>query len=286
MIGFNQMFPVVLIAVVAFTLTIAVPELWAGGYGYKPKVEELEVAELYFELNNTDGDLGIHGKIDGGPWTKVWVEDPYRRRIMKVSAKGRLRAQAVTELFFESAEPTFDELDPEDFFKRFPEGIYKIKGIAQGGKRLAGQSEISHVMPAPPDDIDVSGAEINLGTVDCDKPPIVVPEDNGDVIISWAPVELSHDEIGKPEVEIEVARYQLVVEIEVDLNGDEFEAVYSVDMPPSDEPSMAVPAAFINLGIDEGEGEYKFEILVKEADGGNQTATESCFAIVIGEEDD
>ena len=23
-------------------------------------------AELFFELNDTDGDLGIHGKIDGG----------------------------------------------------------------------------------------------------------------------------------------------------------------------------------------------------------------------------
>jgi hypothetical protein len=50
--------------------------------------------------------------------------------------------------------------------------------------------------------------------------------------------------------------------------------VYSVDLP-SGATSMTVPAAFINLA----EGEYKFEILVKEEEGGNQTATESCFAI-------
>jgi hypothetical protein len=50
--------------------------------------------------------------------------------------------------------------------------------------------------------------------------------------------------------------------------------VYSVVLPP-DVTSMTVPAAFINLG----EGEYKFEILVKEEEGGNQTATESRFVI-------
>ena len=73
---------------------------------------------------------------------------------MQVTAKGRLKQQAVTELFFESAEPTFDELDPEDFFKRFPEGIYRIYGKPQEGKLLVGKSLIRHVMPAPPDGID------------------------------------------------------------------------------------------------------------------------------------
>jgi len=32
--------------------------------------DELEFDEvyLYFELNDTDGDLGIHGRVDGFPW--------------------------------------------------------------------------------------------------------------------------------------------------------------------------------------------------------------------------
>ena len=273
-----RLLPVILVVAITLTLGVAATGLCAGGHHHSPWFEKLEEAELYFELNNTDGDLGIHGKIDGGPWTKIWIKDPNHREMMTVTSKGRLRRQAVTELFFESAEPTFDKLAPEDFFKRFPEGNYKIYGWPQKGKLLVGKSEIRHVIPAPPDGIEISGTLINLKTVDCEDEetvPEVTPEGNGDVIISWDDVESSHPTIGDAG-DIEVALYQLVVEMEV---GDEFESVLSIDLPP-DVTSMTVPAAFIELALDgDGEGEFKFEILVKEEEGGNQTATESCFAI-------
>lgn len=64
------------------------------------------VANVFLELNDTDGDLGIHALIDGQ------------------------RQQGLTELFFESAEPPFDELPPETFFRRFPEGEYEVEGMA------------------------------------------------------------------------------------------------------------------------------------------------------------
>ncbi|MEW8382788.1 MAG: hypothetical protein AB2704_13125, partial [Candidatus Thiodiazotropha taylori] len=38
-------------------------------------------AELFFELNDTDGDLGIHGKVDGDEWKRLVIEDPYERRM-------------------------------------------------------------------------------------------------------------------------------------------------------------------------------------------------------------
>ena len=275
---------VLLIAVIAFVLGIAAPNLWASGsHHYKPKVEKFEEADIYFELNNTDGDLGIHGKVDGGPWTKIWLQDSHRRKLMEVKAKGRLRRQGVTELFFESAEPTFDEVSPERFFNRFPEGKYRIYSESQDGGRLIGKSFVWHVMPAAPDGIEVSGTAIDLETVDCEEEaPVVVPDEDGNIVISWDPVTTSHPDLGA-EGDIEAALYQLVVEIDLEIDGREFTSVYSVDLPP-DVTSMMVPEAFINIGLDdEGNGEYKFEILVKEEVGGNQTATESCFA--IGEED-
>ena len=102
--------------VLAFGLALGALPQSAGAAGEIP----FDVAEIFFELNNTDGDLGIHGMIDGGPWTRINIEDPRDRNLMAIWTMGRLRKQAVTELFFESAEPTFDELDPEDFFARFP----------------------------------------------------------------------------------------------------------------------------------------------------------------------
>jgi len=282
--------PVLVVAVVAFILGATAADSWAKGWNWGDP-EDFEVAELYFELNDTDEDLGIHGKIDGGPWKNIWVRDPFYRLMMNVKARGRLRQQAVTELFFESAEPTFDDLEPDVFFDRFPEGEYSIYGWSEENKLLKGEALIRHVMPAPPGNIMISGGEepINHKTVDCEgeELPVAVPEDNGDVIISWDPVTESHPEIGTDGT-IVAALYQVVVEMEIEVEVDgeieEFESVFSVDLPPT-VTETTIPASFINLGLDEeGEGEFKFEILVKEAEGGNQTAAESCF-VIEGEEE-
>ena len=276
--------PVFLVAVVALILGATAADSWAKGWGWGDP-EDFEVAELYFELNDTDEDLGIHGKIDGGPWKNIWIRDPFYRLMMKVKARGRLRQQAVTELFFESAEPTFDDLEPDEFFDRFPEGDYSIYGWSEENKLLKGESLIRHVMPAPPSGIVVSDVPINHKTVDCeseDLPEVELGEED-DVIISWDPVEDSHPTIGD-EGDIEAALYQVVIEFDVEVDEEDFESVFSVDLPPT-VTEMTIPRAYIDLGLDdEGEGEFKFEILVKEEEGGNQTAAESCFEVVPEEE--
>jgi hypothetical protein len=271
---------VFMIAAITLIWGAAANELWAGeGRYHYPWFEEFEEADIYFELNNTDGDLGIHGKVDGGPWKRIWLKDSTHRQLMNVTARGRLKKQGVTELFFESAEPRFTELPPKAFFNRFPEGVYKIYGISEDGKLLVGKSLIRHVMPAPPDGISINGTDVNLQEVNCEAEenvPVVEPDDDGNIVISWEEVTESHPEIGE-EGDIEVALYQLVVEFEVP--GEEFESVYSVFLPP-DVTSMTVPGELIGLGLDDdGEGEFKYEILVKDEEGGNQTATESCFLV-------
>jgi hypothetical protein len=221
-----------------------------------------DVASLFCELNDTDGDLGIHALIDGEPWKLLEIEDPSERVILFVRGRGRLTQQGLTELFFESAEPAFDELSPEEFFERFPEGLYEISGRTLEGDELESTAELTHVLPAPPERITVNGKPV---PEDCDEedPPVVKPP----VIISWDPVESSHPEIGRTDEPVEVVKYQLVAEREEpDL------LVYSVDLPP-DLATMAIPEEFTALGE-----EFKLEILVREASG-NQTAVETCFAI-------
>jgi hypothetical protein len=218
-------------------------------------------ANIFFELNHTDGDLGIHALIDGEPWKRLEIEDPRERELLDIRVTGRLRRQGLTEIFFESAEPTFDELPPRRFFRRFPEGNYEIEGVTLEGDELESTAELTHVLPAPPDNILVSGIP---AAEDCDEDPL--PLVSGPVIISWDPVTDSHPEIGRTG-DIEVVKYQVVVERE-----EPTLLVFNVDLPP-DVTQVEIPAGFIALG-----DEFKFEILVREANG-NQTAVESCFEV-------
>src|SRR5210317_263821 len=126
-----RILPFILVALITLTLGICAPAVWADD----DDDEEIpfDEAELFFDLNNTDGDLGIHALIDGDAWKRLIIEDTKERKMLDVKVKGRLRKQGLTEIFFESAEPTFDELDPDDFFERFPAGEYEIEGTTLKG---------------------------------------------------------------------------------------------------------------------------------------------------------
>ncbi len=90
------MLSIVPMAMASLTLGAATPAVWAA---------EFSEAELFFELNDTDGDLGIHSSIDGGAYSRLTITDPKEQAILKVSPRGRLARQGLTQLFFESAEP-------------------------------------------------------------------------------------------------------------------------------------------------------------------------------------
>ena len=219
-----------------------------------------EVAKVFFQLNDTDGDLGIHAKIDGGPWKRTSITAPNDRAIFVVSTRGKLRRQGMTELSFESAEPTFDELDPAVFFKRFPEGEYEVEGRGLEGEELESEVMLSHVLPAAPGNLLVSG----LTTPDdCDEGPL--PEVGANVIISWDPVTESHPELGRSG-DIEITRYEVSVERE------EPTLTVTADLPPT------VTGFTIPDGLLESGDEIKFQILATDA-GGNETSAESCFTV-------
>ena len=117
----NHTLSTVLSSLAALAVAIASPLAWADDDDDDDE-EEIPFAEheIFFELNNTDGDLGIHALIDGEGWRRLSIEDPNERKMLNVRVKGRLRRQGLTEIFFESAEPRFSELTPAVFFARFP----------------------------------------------------------------------------------------------------------------------------------------------------------------------
>jgi hypothetical protein len=213
-------------------------------------------AEIFVELNDTDGDLGLHASIDGGPWTTLTIEDPRERQLLGIVSRGPLRSQGLTQLMFESAEPPFDELDPKEFFRRFPEGRYEIEGVAQDGRTFEARALLSHVMAAPPA-ITVSGT---AAAEDCDvHVPLVTPP----VVIKWDPVTTSHPEIGRSGP-VHISLYQLFVEREG--------VKVSLDLPAS-VTEFTVPPRILSLGK-----QFKYEIIARTSTG-NNTAVESCFRI-------
>ena len=263
-------FPVLLAtSVVAFFM--AAPATWADDDDDDDDDETIpfEEAEVFFELNNTDGDLGIHSAVDGGPWKKLEMEGPNGRDLLKIKARGRLRRQGLTQLFFESAEPTFDELDPAVFFARYPEGEYEIEGVTLDGEELESTTELTHLMPAPPD------PTVNGLTYDKDCEDDVVVEVTPPIEIVWPAVNSCHPTLGTPcgMGEIEIHNYEVVVEADIEIApGEEVFVKTSTILPPG-EMSYVVPDAFIALS-----DEWKFEILARE-ESFNQTAIESCFVI-------
>ncbi|MGH8130059.1 MAG: hypothetical protein ACRES3_04300 [Steroidobacteraceae bacterium] len=225
-----------------------------------------EEAQLYFELNHTDGDLGIHGLIDGDAWKSLEIEGPNEQLLMNVWIRNNLRRQGMTEIFFESDEPTLDELPAAAFFRRFPQGIYEIEGITLDDEELEAKIRLSHVMAGPPGNVRVNG---KLAAKNCDA---VLPVVSEPVTLNWNAVTKSHPTIGTPGVDVAVQQYQVVGEIEREGRTPDV-LVFAVDLPPG-RTIFEFPEDFTGLA----DGEMKFEIVTKLRNG-NQTAVESCFEI-------
>jgi hypothetical protein len=239
----------------SLTLAAAIPAVWAA---------EFSEAELFFELNDTDGDLGIHASIDGSPYSTLEIEDPNERTILLITAFGRLARQGLTQLFLESAEPSFDELAPEKFFRRFPEGTYEIDAVSLTGEEIEGSVVLSHVLAAPVSNVLVNNKQ---AAENCDDLPL--PSVSAPVTIDWDPVTTSHPEIGKSGP-VEIVRYQFFVE-----QGD---LKFSADLLPDtvDVTQFQVPSEIFALG--NKNEPFKFEIIARTASG-NNTAIENCFTL-------
>jgi hypothetical protein len=236
------------------------PAMLAVGIAVPPVAAlELTEAELFFELNDTDGDLGLHASIDGGPYTTLEITDPQDRTLLRLLGTGSLAEQGLTQFMMESAEPTFEELPPEQFFERFPEGLYEIE-VVRGDEEFETTVELSHVLAAAPSGITVSSIP---AAENCDSDLLPVVNAHAPVIIDWEPVTQSHPEIGESGP-VEITRYQFFVE-----QGD---IKFAVDLTPT-VTEFQVPEAITAPG-----GEFKFEIIARTTEL-NNTAIESCFVV-------
>ena len=231
---------VLLVALVTLGLGTASPSAWAKG-----EMDEmpLDDAKMIIEFNSTDEDVGIQVFLDGEAWKEMTILTPDARRIFKVRGEGSVKGLGLTELFFESEEPSLDELPLEEFLALFPEGDYEFEGVTVDGIELEGAATFTHVIPAGP-------------VVVWPTPGAVL--DPNDAMIMWEPV--TSTVTGSPAIEI--VGYQVIVEQEEPLR------VFSVDLPAS-ATRVTVPPEFLQPGTP-----HKFEVLAIEVSG-NQTISES-----------
>ena len=211
---------------------------------------ELKEATMIIEYNDSAEDVGVQFFLDSEGWREIEIFDPRGKEVFSAEAEGALMAQGGgTELFLESVEPPLSELPLAKFFRRFPEGTYKFRGIDTKGNRLVGEAEFTHDVPAGPEvlkPMPAPGAE-------CEENVPV-----NDVIVEWEPV--TEDVDGDP---LTVVGYEVIVEND-DLNFD-------VKFPAGLGTELHVPRELLLPGH-----EYIGEVLAVE-ESGNQTITEFCF---------
>src|SRR6266545_7346777 len=138
----RHMLSVYLLAVV--TLLVTTPKVWAIPFSN---------TKIIIEVNATAGDAGIQVFLDATGWRSLEVFDPNGQKLLNISASanGSIGKQGLTELFFESAEPSFAEQSLDELFARFPEGNYTFVGITVDGGKLNGKATLKHNIPAGPE---------------------------------------------------------------------------------------------------------------------------------------
>jgi hypothetical protein len=114
-------------------------------------------AQLFFELNSTDNDLGLQLFLDTDDgWKRVRVLDPARRDVIEFETAGRLSRLGLTELRFESAEPS-----PDEVLALFPPGEYRFRGRTVEDEQLASSATLSHRFPPAPTITPSSGETVD-----------------------------------------------------------------------------------------------------------------------------
>ena len=240
----------------ALTLTVASSAGWAQD---DPEFSELRVL---IEINASDGDAGFQAKVDGDGWKEVTIRDPDGKKLYNVRAFGSVLQQGLTENFFESAEPSCDDLPLADFLARFPEGEYVFTGKTTDGHKLEGEAILTHDLPGAPTDLAPSGDGVDAGNA---------------VQITWAEGNDLGDcppdgaFVGDPDI----FGYQVVVAREMPEPLVEFIAEL-----PATATQVTIPPEFLIA-----DAVYKFEVLAIEArlnedlevERGNQTISEEFF---------
>jgi len=187
----------------------------------------LAEARIFIEYNYSGNDLGFHVFLDGEDWEELRIMSPTGRTIFEVEGKGGFGMLGMTELFFEGAEPSLDDVPLEELLALFPEGKYRFVGETVDDDIIVGTARLNHRIP---------------------DPPVIVSPQEGEVVDSSQPVVIDWDPVANPPGGSIVA-YQVIV------------GKFQITLPAS-KTQVTVPPEFLDPGT-----EYLFEVLAIEVGG-------------------
>lgn len=223
-----------LVALVALIGAATASEAWAAK-------NKFSIAKVYFEYNASANDLGVHVSLDGEDWTTLTIVNPDGLTLFDVEATGPYQDLGLTELFFEGAEPSLDDVPLGVLLALFPQGQYTLSGETVDEEAIESKAALSHAIPAGPEVSAVVGA-------------------NHSLVISWDPVTGPPEDF--PAKPIKIVAYQVIV------------GAFQVTVPDTVLSVTVSPEFVATLGS----GEHLFEVLAIEA-GNNQSITEGSFEL-------
>jgi hypothetical protein len=235
-------------------LSAAVVYAGSGTAAGSAAVVPLKEAKLNIEHNATDKDTGFQGAIDSEGWRRLDMRGP-GGQVLTLEARGTLAKLGLTELFFESVEPTNADVPIDQMLAKLPEGNYTIAGPAQENGnslgRTSGTAWLTHDIPAGPR--LVSPAEGSTVPV-------------RGVVARWRPV--SKTITGEP---VTIIAYQLIIEKDAEPHRHMIGKLGLSIYVPRTVTSLAVPNGFLQPGT-----KYTWEVLAIERSG-NQTLSSGAF---------
>jgi hypothetical protein len=241
----------------AWTLAVPMILAWPVLSAGDARALQFSEARIFFELNATDRDVGVHVALDAQSWSQVSVTGP-NGRIIQIVPQGNLANIGLTELLFEGEEPSLDEVPFAQFLILVPAGNYIFNGMTTGGQVLRSSDKLTTAIPCP---------------VEIVSPPEDEEAEADPLVISWEPApgtfnpDTGNCDTGK---NVNLVGYQVAVGVEKAPGG--LHRSFEADVPPG-VTSLTVSPEFL-----EGGSEYKVEVLAIEASG-NKTITEREFDI-------
>ena len=245
---------------------LAVPVLLAGPMltsGAADAATPFSRANIFFELNSTAGDVGVHVSLDGESWKDLRIVDPRGREILQLEPEGSAQKIGLTELFFEGSEPPLVQVSFARFLQLFPQGNYRFHAKTIGNQLLRSTDALTAELPCP---------------VKVVSPPKDEPVAPDRVVIRWEPapgVFNPNSGICKKNQDVGLASYEVIAEIVNEATG--LVRHYTVELPAG-VTELPVPRVFIEEGVLLEGAEFKLEVIAIE-DTGNKTITEGTFQV-------